>query len=91
MKFAQIRQALIGKPLGPLNAGTRQGSALIALLAGVGPGTDGLSSASHGPGESFLTLGYNTGVGLYLVIATTISRIAKRHADGCARRTATGP
>jgi len=73
MKFAQVRQAVIGKPLDPLNAETRHGTALIAFLAWVGLGADGLSSASYGPEESFLALGANTGVGLYLVIATVVT------------------
>jgi amino acid transporter len=73
MKFAQVRQAVIGKPLDPLNADTRHGTALVAFLAWVGLGADGLSSASYGPEESFLALGANTGVGLYLVIATVVT------------------
>lgn len=73
MNLAQFRQALIGKPLDPLNANTRHGTALIAFLAWVGLGADGLSSASYGPEESFLALGANTGVGLYLVIATVVT------------------
>jgi amino acid transporter len=73
MNLAQFRQALIGKPLDPLNANTRHSTALIAFLAWVGLGADGLSSASYGPEESFLALGANTGVGLYLVIATVVT------------------
>ncbi|HEY4371441.1 MAG TPA: APC family permease [Burkholderiales bacterium] len=73
MNLARIRQALIGKPLDPLSADTRHGSALIAFLAWVGLGADGLSSASYGPEESFLALSGNTGVGLYLVFATVIT------------------
>ncbi|MDB5805231.1 MAG: amino acid transporter [Betaproteobacteria bacterium] len=73
MNVARIRQALIGKPLDPLSADARHGSALIAFLAWVGLGADGLSSASYGPEESFLSLGGNTGVGLYLVIATVVT------------------
>jgi len=73
MNIARIRQALIGKPLDPLSADARHGSALIAFLAWVGLGADGLSSASYGPEESFLSLGGNTGVGLYLVIATVVT------------------
>jgi len=73
MKVAQIRQAVIGKPLDPLNANTRHGGALVAFLAWVGLGADGLSSASYGPEESFLALGAYTGVGLYLVIATVVT------------------
>jgi len=73
MKIAQIREAVIGKPLDPLNADTRHSGALVAFLAWVGLGADGLSSASYGPEESFLALGPNTGVGLYLVVATVVT------------------
>ena len=68
MSFDQLRQFVIGKPLDPLNAQTRHGTALIAFFAWVGLGADGLSSASYGPEETFLALGANTGLGLYLEI-----------------------
>ena len=73
MSFDQLRQFVIGKPLDPLNANTRHGTALIAFLAWVGLGADGLSSASYGPEETFLALGANTGLGLYLVVATVVT------------------
>ncbi len=77
MSFDQLRQFVIGKPLDPLNAKTRHGTALIAFFAWVGLGADGLSSASYGPEETFLALlhypGASTGIGLYLVFATVIT------------------
>ena len=73
MSFDHLRLFVIGKPLDPLNANTRHGTALIAFLAWVGLGADGLSSASYGPEETFLALGTNTGLGLYLVVATVIT------------------
>ena len=73
MTFDQLRQFVIGKPLDPLNPNTRHGTALIAFFAWVGLGADGLSSASYGPEETFLALGANTGVGLFLVFATIIT------------------
>ena len=77
MSFDQLRQFVIGKPLDPLNAKTRHGTALIAFFAWVGLGADGLSSASYGPEETFLALlhypGASTGIGLYLVVATVIT------------------
>ena len=73
LSFDQLRKFVIGKPLDPLNAQTRHGTALIAFFAWVGLGADGLSSASYGPEETFLALGSNTGVGLYLVFATIIT------------------
>jgi amino acid transporter len=73
MNFTDFKQALLGKPLDPLNANTRHGTALVAFLAWVGLGADGLSSASYGPEETFLALGANTGLGLYLVLATVVT------------------
>ena len=77
MSFDQLRHFVIGKPLDPLNANTRHGTALIAFFAWVGLGADGLSSASYGPEETFLALlhypGASTGIGLYLVFATVIT------------------
>src|ERR1700760_4732805 len=43
---------------------------LVAFLAWVGLGADGLSSSAYGPEEAFKALGAHTHFGLYLAIAT---------------------
>jgi amino acid transporter len=43
---------------------------LIALLAWVGLGADGLSSSAYGPDEAFRTLGEHTGLAFFLALAT---------------------
>ena len=48
---------------------------LIAFFAWVGLGADGLSSANYGPEESFLSLGANGHLGLFVALATAITVI----------------
>lgn len=48
----KLREAVIGKPHNPLHPDTRHNIALVAFLAWIGLGADGLSSACYGPEES---------------------------------------
>jgi amino acid transporter len=64
---------MIGKSLDPLNPKTRHGIVLIAFLAWIGLGADGLSSSCYGPEEAFLALGEHTQLGLYLALATALT------------------
>jgi amino acid transporter len=48
---------------------------LIAFFAWIGLGADGLSSANYGPEESFLSLGANGHLGLFVALATAITVI----------------
>ncbi|TFW11508.1 APC family permease [Massilia arenosa] len=68
--IATLRATLLGKPLDPLKAETRHSLALVAFLAWVGLGADGLSSSAYGPEEAFKALGAHTHFGLYLALAT---------------------
>ena len=61
---------IVGKPLDPLDPGTRHAIAVTPLLAWVGLGADGLSSSCYGPEEAFLALGQHTPLALFLAIAT---------------------
>jgi len=47
--------------------------ALVAFLAWVGLGADGLSSSAYGPEETFRALGVHTHLGLYMAIATAVT------------------
>jgi amino acid transporter len=69
----KISQSLLGKRLDPFSSQTRQHIALIAFLAWVGLGADGLSSSCYGPEEAFLALGRHTHLGLYMAAATAIT------------------
>lgn len=73
-----LRESLLGKPLDPFSGDTRKHVALVAFLAWIGLGADGLSSACYGPEEAFLALGTHTPLSLYLaaMTATTVFVIA---------------
>ena len=43
---------------------------LVALLAWVGLGADGLSSSAYGPEEAYRTLGQHTYLAIFLVVVT---------------------
>lgn len=73
MKNKKIREILLGKPLDPLQSETRHSMALVAFLAWVGLGADGLSSSAYGPEETFKALGAHTHLGLYMAIATALT------------------
>jgi hypothetical protein len=70
---AQWRESLLGKALDPFSGETRQHVALVAFLAWVGLGADGLSSACYGPEEAFLALGAHTPLSLYLAAMTAVT------------------
>lgn len=71
--FARIYHTFIGKPINPLNMAHGHKTYLIAFLAWVGLGADGLSSSCYGPEQSFLALGQYSSLGLYLALATAIT------------------
>ncbi|CAN7580731.1 APC family permease [Pseudoduganella sp. LjRoot289] len=73
MKNKKIREIILGKPLDPMRSETRHSMALVAFLAWVGLGADGLSSSAYGPEETFRALGTHTHLGLYMAIATAIT------------------
>jgi len=73
MKSAKIREIVLGKALDPLKSETRHSLALVAFLAWVGLGADGLSSSAYGPEETFRALGQHTHLGLYMALATAVT------------------
>jgi amino acid transporter len=64
---------VLGKALDPLKSETRHSLALVAFLAWVGLGADGLSSSAYGPEETFRALGEHSHLGLYMAIATAVT------------------
>ncbi|WP_092401485.1 MULTISPECIES: APC family permease [Candidatus Ichthyocystis] len=68
--WQKIRRLILGKPLDPLSKTVRHQIALVAFLAWVGLGADGLSSSCYGPEEAFLALGKATHLALYLAVMT---------------------
>jgi amino acid transporter len=74
MKRSQrLRESLLGKPLDPFSGETRRHVVLIAFMAWIGLGADGLSSACYGPEEAFLALGAHTPLSLYLAALTAVT------------------
>jgi amino acid transporter len=68
-----LRESLLGKALDPFGGDTRKHVALVAFLAWIGLGADGLSSACYGPEEAFLALGVHTPLSLYLAAMTAVT------------------
>jgi len=73
MDWKCIREFLLGKPLNPLQPGSRRHVLLISFLAWVGLGADGLSSSCYGPEEAYLALGEHSFLALYLALATALT------------------
>ena len=68
-----ISATLFGAPLDPFSHKTRQHIALVAFLAWIGLGADGLSSSCYGPEEAFIALGEHTHLALYMAAATALT------------------
>jgi len=71
---AKIKKVVVGAPRDIHDKSIFHRLSLIALLAWIGLGADGLSSSSYGPEEAFRTLGQHTylAVGLALLTAMTV-------------------
>ena len=67
------RESLRAKPLDPFRGATRKHVALVAFLAWISLGADGLSAACYGPEEAFLALGVHTPLSLYLAAMTAVT------------------
>jgi len=70
---ARLKNLLFGHPLNPFNPAILRHASLVAFLAWVGLGADGLSSSCYGPEEAFIALGTHTHFALYIAIATAIT------------------
>lgn len=70
---SKLRHFFIGDPLNPFNPNTMRHVSLVALLAWIGLGADGLSSACYGPEETFIALGTHQHLALYIAVATAIT------------------
>lgn len=69
----KIRNFLLGNPRDPFDKETRKHISLVAFLAWVGLGADGISSSCYGPEEAFLALGTHSELAIYLAIATAFT------------------
>jgi len=69
----KIKRTLFGKPRNIKDPTLFHKLALIPLLAWIGLGADGLSSASYGPEEAFKALGHHTYLAIFLALATALT------------------
>src|SRR5262245_52943780 len=70
---SKITRVIIGAPKDPRDPGVFHKISLIALLAWVGLGADGLSSSAYGPEEAFKALGSHVGLAVFLALATAVT------------------
>src|SRR6187200_1010357 len=87
----RVRRKLLGAPRDPADTSHLHKMSLVALLAWVGLGADGLSSSAYGPEEAFRALGEHRGLAVFLALATAAtvfiisygySRIIERFPSG---------
>ena len=71
----RVRRAVIGPPRSLSDKGLFHKVSLVALLAWVGLGADGLSSSAYGPEEAFRALGTHTYMALALAAVTALTVI----------------
>ncbi|MFZ5789849.1 MAG: APC family permease [Pseudomonadota bacterium] len=69
----RLKRIVIGAPRSPLASQQRERMLLVAFLAWIGLGADGLSSANYGPEETFLALAGHNHLALYLAVATALT------------------
>ena len=69
----RIKTFFIGKPFDLADASIYHRVSLIAFLAWVGLGADGLSSSCYGPSEAFLHLGEHKYLAVFLALATVVT------------------
>ncbi len=69
----RLKRLLFGDPRNVLDPGVYHRISLIAVLAWVGLGADGLSSSAYGPDEAFRTLGQHTYLAVALTLATALT------------------
>src|SRR5205823_2195601 len=66
----QVKTLLVGKPLDLADQRVYQHISLVAFLAWVGLGADGLSSSCYGPSEAFEHLQSHSYLAIFLAAAT---------------------
>jgi amino acid transporter len=69
----RVRRAILGAPRDVADTSHLHKMSLIAFLAWVGLGADGLSSSAYGPEEAFRALGEHTYLAIALAVATALT------------------
>ncbi len=73
LRLSSLAKLLFGAPRDLRDKRLFQHLSVIAFLAWVGLGADGLSSSSYGPEEAFRTLGQHTYLAVALALATALT------------------
>ncbi len=68
-----LKNILFGKPKDPLDPRVFHQVSLVAFLAWVGLGADGLSSSAYGPEEAYLALGHHLFLALPLAVLMAVT------------------
>src|SRR5215813_3086217 len=71
--WSRVRRFVFGAPKDVKDPHAFHKLSLIALLAWVGLGADGLSSSAYGPEEAFKQLGEHKGLAILLALATALT------------------
>jgi amino acid transporter len=69
----RAKRLVFGAPRDVQDPHTYHSMSLIALLAWVGLGADGLSSSAYGPDEAFRALGEHRSLAVFLALATAVT------------------
>ncbi len=69
----RLKRLVLGAPRNIFDPAVYHKISLIALLAWVGLGADGLSSSAYGPDEAFRALGEHTYLAVFLAAATALT------------------
>ena len=72
-RLSRLRRVLLGAPRNLFDPSVYQHISLIAFLAWVGLGADGLSSSAYGPEETFRAIGEHQYIAPALALATTLT------------------
>ena len=73
--FSLLKQVVIGRAYDISDKSIFHNMSLVALLAWVGLGADGLSSSCYGPEAAFLALKTHTNLSLFVALATVLTII----------------
>ena len=71
--FARLGRLVVGKPKDPTDPNVFHKLSLVAFLAWVGLGADGLSSSAYGPDEAFRAILGHEYLALFLAALTTLT------------------
>ncbi|HEY9595749.1 MAG TPA: APC family permease, partial [Spirochaetia bacterium] len=71
--YTRVKTLVIGRARSVEDPELFKKLSLVALLAWVGLGSDGLTSSCYGPEEAFLALGSNVPLGIFVALATALT------------------